>query len=88
MNEVIRNYHTFIRLTERAEALVAAVEDSRDWEIVYDTIFSPAFSGKIHTMGLGPSYCDPDSSYEKNVRAYVAALREQADRYQRLLKVG
>ena len=75
----ISKYRRFIKITERAEALVEAVSD---WEVVYDVVFSDTINGAIIAMGLSPSYYDPDTTYEEDARAYVSALRTNADRYQ------
>jgi hypothetical protein len=45
-------------------------------ETKYDLIFSPALAGQIRTL-IDLDYCDPDTSYEEDIRAFVEALNEK-----------
>lgn len=69
--------------------LVAVIDNimrsSQDWSVKYDLIFSPGISRRIEALGYTPDYCDPDSSYEDDVRAYVDAVNELADKVRRNL---
>lgn len=72
-------------------AFVASVAASDlDWEYKYDVIFmgAPELREKLSAVGLRLDYCDPDSSYEDDVRAYVAALGEVRAELEALLVVS
>jgi hypothetical protein len=47
------------------------------WEYKYDRIFgmSRGIRGLIDELDISFSWCDPDTSYEEDVTAYVEALR-------------
>ena len=70
---------------DELRGLLAHVEaifesESLDWEAKYDDIFETAPWIRARMVELGLSrlhYVDPDADYEDDVRAYVAALREQ-----------
>jgi hypothetical protein len=70
-----------IRLIERAEAIFRS---EADWEIKYDTIFDMFIWRKIRDVGHHFEWCDPDTSYEEDVTAYVTALSEFKERLQKL----
>jgi hypothetical protein len=56
---------------QRAVASVMACDV--DWDAKYDTIFS-----LYQRSGVSVMWTDPDTSYEDDVRAFVAALNEMA----------
>lgn len=66
----------FIKLARAAQLLA---ESNAPWETKYDLIFSPDVSGAIKKTGIRLDYCDPDTSYEEDVRAFVSAATEKAD---------
>ena len=53
------------------------VED--EWEAKYAAVFSDVVRGQIEATGVRLEYCDPDTTYEEDVRAYARAVRERAD---------
>jgi hypothetical protein len=50
------------------------VESDADWEIKYTVIFSMAIGRRIRDLKFDFDWCDPDGSYEDDVRAYLDAL--------------
>lgn len=50
------------------------------WEQKYDRIFDMRLADKIRCAGYAFDYCDPDTSYEQDVRALMAALTEFKER--------
>lgn len=67
----------FVFLAAQTEQIAS---DSRlTGEQKYNKIFSPSISGRLSRTGLMPSYYDPDSSYEEDVAAFVAAVKAQAE---------
>jgi len=56
---------------------------TRSWDDVYDDIFSIHMSERIHKLlndlSISFDYCDPDTTYEEDVRAYVDALARLAE---------
>lgn len=48
------------------------------WEVAYDLIFSSHISKRVSflvsKLGMSLDYYDPDTTYEEDVKAYVAAL--------------
>lgn len=53
------------------------------WERKYDECFGCHLWNRIRDAGYYFSWYDPDTSYEEDVRAYVTALNEWADRMER-----
>lgn len=53
------------------------------WYVIYDEIFSKEVSQRIHALlhelHIHFDYCDPDTTYEEDVRAYVDALARLAE---------
>ena len=66
----------FLSLANAASAIASS---PAEWETKYDLIFSDAISGRIRDLGMAPDYYDPDTSYEEDVMAYVAAHKTKAD---------
>lgn len=66
-----------ILFVEIARAVLTFKSDL-DWEEKYDKIFerAPRVRELCREAGRTFEYCDPDTSYEEDVRAYVEALRE------------
>lgn len=71
----------FIKLAEEAEQICRS---DATWETKYDLIFSDHVSRAIKQTGVSFDYCDPDTSYEEDVRAYVAAVVEKAEDLKRI----
>lgn len=67
----------FIRLARVAAKIVR--DQTWSWAERYDLIFSPEISGAILNTGVRFEHCDPDTSYEEDVRAYVNAVTARAD---------
>jgi hypothetical protein len=58
-----------------------AENDSMDWETKYKLIFSKEVSIRLNSLlrqlGMELNYCDPDSGYDDDVRAYIWAVEEK-----------
>lgn len=67
----------FLDLAREAERIH---DSAADWETKYDLVFSDAISGEIQQTGISVDWCDPDTSYEEDVQAYVRALVGKAGR--------
>lgn len=52
--------------------------DKYDWEEKYDLIFSDKISKKIGSI-IHISYCDPDTTYEEDLKAYMDALNSKVE---------
>jgi hypothetical protein len=59
-------------------AVVDAVGGRIDWEVAYDRVFSHAFMTRLGATGIDfrSHWCDPDTSYEGDVKAFVSALTD------------
>jgi hypothetical protein len=69
---------------------VAQAENNEDaWKVAFDLLFSEMGSRTIrnlcHSLNLGFSYYDPDSSYQEDVEAFLAALKELKGRISPLM---
>jgi len=62
------NYEEKKVIYEKAKRIIAS---DLDWEEKYDIIFSEEISSKFSLK-----YCDPDTSYEEDVLAFMDALDE------------
>lgn len=51
-------------------------ESNLSWETKYDLIFSERLSRRIFGL-IRLDYCDPDTSYEEDVKAFVEALNDR-----------
>ncbi len=61
---------------------------SVDFELLYDVVFathSECISPIIEMLGMKFDWCDPDTSYEEDVEAYLNALDEFKKRLQTLV---
>ncbi len=68
-------------LQKRAAIKALMEHEAVDWGVLYDFVFSDETSGAIqaalYRLGYGRmNYCDPDTTYEEDVRAYFNALEE------------
>ena len=53
--------------------------DKIDWETKYDLVFAThqkEVKPLLMSAGLRLEYCDPDTSYEEDARAYVSGLED------------
>lgn len=48
-------------------------DENLDWEQKYDLIFSERISQEVFRL-IDLDYCDPDTSYEEDVKAFVYAF--------------
>jgi len=73
---MIAEIERFLKLAEMA----SVIRDSKaSWETKYGLVFSDQISIPIREMeSVNIDYCDPDTSYEEDVCAYVQALEEKA----------
>lgn len=71
-----KNEYKFLKLSIKAIKIFE--DESLSWEEKYDAIFSEDISRKIRDTGAYVDWCDPDTSYEEDVTAYIKALREKA----------
>lgn len=58
---------------------VGSAQYNIDWEITYDKIFSENISRKVLNL-VDLDYCDPDTSYEDDVKAFVSAFQEYMEK--------
>lgn len=67
-----------------------SLRNDQAWKDSYSLIFSDFGSGKVSSvlkaLNLELSYCDPDSSYEEDVTAYVQAVKTLHARTRPLLQ--
>lgn len=84
MKDLQERWRTFIILTKAAEVLATSGAAP---EVIYGAIFSDEISRRIKGLALEPplQWMDPDAEYMDDVNAYVAALKERAAEYQKLL---
>jgi len=76
------NARTFIQISREAREIA---NSEADWETKYDLIFSADISQTIFFLGISFDYCDPDSSYEEDVMAYVNAINAKSDELEKTL---
>lgn len=66
-------------------------DDVLSWDDKFDIVFSDAVSGAMSQFmkdhGLDWTYCDPDTSYEEDVMAYVSFVLEHEDRIVRIEEI-
>ncbi|MDX1535924.1 MAG: hypothetical protein R3346_04155 [Candidatus Spechtbacterales bacterium] len=74
-SEPFAKYKRFLNLVAMAEATLALPDAAKR---KYDVIFSE-IAPQVRELNMEPDYYDPDTTYEEDARAYVDALREQAD---------
>lgn len=75
------NIKEFIRLANAARFIV---NSGADWEDIFELIFAH-LAPDIRATGVSVNWCDPDGSYEEDVRAYVSAVTERAESLQRII---
>ncbi len=73
---------TFLALVDKA---IAIRDSDIAWTTKYDLIFSLEICGAITNTGIAITFHDPDTSYEEDTRAYVAAIEEEAVELRRVL---
>jgi hypothetical protein len=71
----------FLSLARDARAIA---DSDATWESKYDVIF-PGISRAVSSLGFAPDYCDPDTSYQEDVEAYVYAIQEKAEEVRKML---
>lgn len=82
-DSTIGKVRQFLALCEKTMKIF---ESDTSWEVKYRLIF--AISGEMRALDnrkFSPEYCDPDTSYEEDVRAYVRALKELMTDYQKVI---
>jgi len=80
--EVIK---TFLELVSDAERI--RDDHNLSWETKYDLIFSNSISGEIRELDeIHIDYCDPDTTYQEDVNAYVNALVDKGRELRPLVK--
>lgn len=81
------NYLELVKINNKVQRLVS--ENEIDWELKYDTIFSPNISRKVFALmkelNVSFDYYDPDTSYEEDIKAFSDALK---DKVQELSKIS
>jgi hypothetical protein len=60
-------------LNELLEECNRIVDSDMSWEDKYDAIFSDRISKRVFSL-LHLDYCDPDTTYEEDVMAFVDAF--------------
>ncbi len=72
---------------EEAQYLVKlAKRGDREWEWVFDWVFDRCIWQQARDLGLAFDYCDPDTTYEADICAYVDALTEYEPRWRKRLE--
>lgn len=66
------------------ETMFVINEPNIDWEIKYDFVFEN-LALKVREAGIHLEYCDPDTSYEEDVMAYINALNAKLRSYDNLI---
>lgn len=75
MATLLPNVRRFVELADLAQR----IRDSNGtWETKYDIIFSDDISGAVRATSIDVDWVDPDTTYEDDVCAYVAALMIKA----------
>lgn len=72
----------FVKLARTAQSIA---DSAADWETKYDLIFSDHIIEPIKETGIGFDWCDPDTTYEEDVTAFVTAVSAKADELQKVL---
>lgn len=76
INSTDQSYLELVKINTKVQRLIN--EEDVDWELKYDTIFSPNISKKVFALmkelNINFDYYDPDTSYEEDVRAFSDAL--------------
>ena len=83
----LRKLRKIDRLLDRLVAAARPEDDPvghGDWELIYDAIFSknpadimPKAHAALELTGYRfPDYCDPDTTYEADARAWIEAFKE------------
>ena len=67
------------RFLTLAKMAVDIAGSDASWETKYDLVFSDEISKCIRETGISLDYCDPDTSYEEDVLAYVNAVKVKAE---------
>jgi len=73
----------------KAKYLILALEDlsnsfeKYDDEMIYDEVFriwKDQLEPTLESLGIHHTWCDPDTSYEEDVRAFVSSLEDVKER--------
>jgi hypothetical protein len=56
------------------------------WEFKYDIIFDMGLWQALEEVGIMLDYCDPDTSYEEDVTAYMTAVSEVKEQILKLFE--
>jgi len=67
------SHRTEIRNLYQETIRILNSDDS--WEDKYDQIFSQRISRRVREL-INLDYCDPDTSYEEDVTAFVSAFKQ------------
>lgn len=81
-DEILRNEITFCAIADTAEQIM---NSTAHWDVKFSVIFSNTISGAVQGTGITFDYCDPDGSYEDDVRAYVNALTAKAAELKKII---
>lgn len=65
---------TLLDLINKAEKIFH--DPDLNWESKYSLIFGLGIWQKARAAGLGLSWCDPDTTYEEDITAYMQAVIE------------
>jgi hypothetical protein len=67
------------RFLALADTVDRIIRSEMTWELKYSLVFTPEVIGRLRNTKLLPDYCDPDTSYEDDVRALHQAVAEVAE---------
>lgn len=70
--EAFDRFLTFARL-----AVSVAEMANVPWHIKFELIFSESIKGEIDNTGICIEWCDPDTTYQEDVCAYIEALKKK-----------
>lgn len=81
INNTDKSYLELVKINTKVQRLIN--EEDVDWELKYDTIFSPNISKRVFALmkelNISFDYYDPDTSYEEDVRAFSDALYSKVE---------
>ena len=65
----------FIEVADQAQRIA---ESKASWETKFEIIFSDVIMGWIQKSSIEIDWCDPDTTCEEDVLAFVESLRDKA----------
>ena len=72
----------YVAICDEANAIL---NSDASWETKFDLIFSDNISIVLQTIHL-VGWCDPNTSYEEDVKAFMAAVNRKCTEFRSILK--